>query len=100
MISKDKILCHLSYDGEGGEADVTVVTKEVKLFAECKSKIITLNSIRGIHESLMKDVYQAIGAAYTQGVRLIKRVKEGKKFITKSGEKLVIPNEGKKYVDN
>lgn len=98
LISKDKILCGLSYMGEDGEADVTVVTEEVKLFAECKSKIITLNSIRGIHESLMKDVYQAIGAAYSQGVRSIGRVKDGKKFITKSGEELIIPDKGKKYV--
>ena len=71
----------MSYLDEDGEADVTTVTSEGMLFCECKSKIITLNSIKGIHESIEKDVYQAIGAAYSQAVRSIERVQAGKKFI-------------------
>ncbi len=98
LIPEDKILHSLSYIGEDGEADVTVVSKDGMLFTESKSKIITLNSIRGLHESIMTDVYQAIGAAYSQGVRSIGRVKEGKEFSTESGEKIVIPDVGKKYV--
>ncbi len=98
LMPEDKILHSLSYVGEDGEADVTVVSKEGMIFGECKSKIITLNSIRGIHESIMTDVYQAIGAAYSQGVRSIERVKEGKKFLTESGKEIVIPDVGKKYV--
>lgn len=98
LIPEDKIFHNLSYFGEDGEADVTVVAEAGMLFGECKSKIITLNSIRGIHESIKSDVYQAIGAAYSQGVRSIQRVVEGKKFITESGEEVVIPNVGKKYV--
>ena len=98
LMSEDKILHGLSYVGEDGEADVTVVSEEGMIFGECKSKIITLNSIRGLHESITTDVYQAIGAAYSQGVRTIERVQEGKKFINESGDEIVIPDVGKKYV--
>ncbi len=98
LINKEKILCSLSYVDEDGEADVTVTAEEGMLFGECKSKIITLNSIRGLHESIMTDVYQAIGAAYAQGVRSIERVKEGKKFTTESGEEIIISDVAKKYV--
>lgn len=98
LLDKNNILCGLSYVGEDGEADVTAVSEDGMLFCECKSKIITLNSIRGLHESIMTDVYQAIGAAYSQGVRSIERVQEGKKFVTAAGDEIEIPNKGIKYV--
>ena len=98
LIDKNKIYCSLSYLGEDGEADVTTVTTEGMLFCECKSKIITLNSINGLHESIKTDVYQAIGAAYTQAVRSIERVQEGKKFVTTAAEEIVIDDISSKYI--
>ena len=98
LIDKNKIYCSLSYLGEDGEADVTTVVNEGMLFCECKSKIITLNSIRGLHESIKTDVYQAIGAAYEQAVRSIERVQEGKKFVTTSGEEIEIDDIASKYI--
>ena len=50
------------------------------------------------HESIEKDVYQAIGAAYSQAVRSIERVQAGKKFITDSGDEIVIENNSSKYI--
>ena len=98
LLDKNKIYCSLSYLGEDGEADVTTVTTGGMLFCECKSKIITLNSIKGLHESIKTDVYQAIGVAYGQAVRSIERVQEGKKFITTSGEEIVIDDISSKYI--
>lgn len=98
LIDKNKIYCSLSYLGEDGEADVTTVTTEGMLFCECKSKIITLNSIKGLHESIKTDVYQAIGAAYSQAVRSIERVQEGKKFVTPAAEEIVIDDISSKYI--
>lgn len=98
LLDKDKIYCSLSYLDEDGEADVTTVTTAGMLFCECKSKIITLNSIKGLHESIKTDVYQAIGAAYAQAVRSIERVQEGKKFVTTLGEEIVINDISSKYI--
>ncbi|HUM85158.1 MAG TPA: hypothetical protein PLN48_15575 [Lachnospiraceae bacterium] len=98
LLSKEKIHRSLSYLDEDGEADVTTVTPEGMLFCECKSKIITLNSIKGLHESIKTDVYQAIGAAYSQAVRSIERVQAGKKFVTVSGDEIVIENSSSKYI--
>lgn len=98
LIEKDKIYCSLSYLGEDGEADVTTVSSAGMLFCECKSKIITLNSIKGLHENIKTDVYQAIGAAYLQVIRSIERVQEGKKFVTKSGIEMTIDDISTKYI--
>lgn len=98
LLDKNKIHCSLSYLGEDGEADVTTVTTEGMLFCECKSKIITLNSIKGLHESIKTDVYQAIGAAYVQAIRSIERVQAGKKFVTTSGEEIEIDDIESKYI--
>ena len=98
LLDNNKIYCSLSYLGEDGEADVTTVTTEGMLFCECKSKIITLNSIKGLRESVKTDVYQAIGAAYSQAVRSIKRVQEGKKFTTSSGVEINIDDVSSKYI--
>jgi hypothetical protein len=54
---------------------------EGTLFCECKSKILTLNALKGINDDIKKDVYKAIGMAYAQGVRSIKRIQDGKAFI-------------------
>lgn len=98
LLNKRNVLCGLSYVGEDGEADVTAISELGMLFCECKSKIITLNSIRGLHKSIMTDVYQAIGAAYIQGIRSIERVQEGKKFATEEGDEIEIPDIGVKYI--
>lgn len=98
LLEKDKIYCSLSYQGEDGEADVTTVSSTGMLFCECKSKIITLNSIKGLHENIKTDVYQAIGAAYLQAIRSIERVQEGKKFVTESGVELTIDDISAKYI--
>ena len=98
LLDKNKIHCNLSYLGKDGEADVTTVTTEGMLFCECKSKIITLNSIKGLHENIKTDVYQAIGAAYLQAIRSIDRVQEGKEFVTKSGMKMTIDDISEKYI--
>lgn len=98
LLCKEKIYCSLSYLNEDGEADVTTVSPEGMLFCECKSKIITLNSIKGLHESIKTDVYQAIGAAYSQAIRSIERVQAGKKFVTDSGDEIVIENNPLKYI--
>ena len=98
LLEKDKIYCSLSYQGEDGEADVTTVSSTGMLFCECKSKIITLNSIKGLHENIKTDVYQAIGAAYLQAIRSIERVQEGKKFVTESGVELTINDISAKYI--
>ncbi|MDD4111888.1 MAG: hypothetical protein PHC56_02520 [Herbinix sp.] len=98
LLDKGKIHCSLSYLDEDGEADVTTITSEGMLFCECKSKIITLNSIKGLHESIKTDVCQAIGAAYSQAVRSIERVQEGKKFVTNSGDEIEIENSLLKYI--
>lgn len=82
LVSKENILRSLKYTDDNGEADITICMPEGTLFCECKSKILTLNSLKGINEDIKKDVYKAIGAAYEQGVRSIKRVREGKSFTT------------------
>lgn len=80
LVNKENIFKSLKYTDGDGEADVTVCMPEGTLFCECKSKILTLNALKGINEDIKKDVYKAIGAAYEQGVRSIKRVQEGKAF--------------------
>lgn len=81
IVNKENILRSLKYTDEDGEADVTVCMPEGTLFCECKSKILTLNALKGINDDIKKDVYKAIGAAYVQGVRSIKRIQDGKAFI-------------------
>lgn len=81
LVAKENIHKSLKYSDEDGEADVTITRPEGTLFCECKSKILTLNSLKGINDNIKTDVYQAIGAAYNQGVRSIKRVISGKPFI-------------------
>lgn len=98
LLEKDNIYCSLSYQGEDGEADVTAVSSAGMLFCECKSKIITLNSIKGLHENIKTDVYQAIGIAYLQAIRSIDRVQEGKEFVTESGMKMTIDDISEKYI--
>lgn len=85
LVNKENIYRSLKYTDEDGEADVTVCMPEGTLFCECKSKILTLNALKGINEDIKKDVYKAIGAAYEQGVRSIKRVQDGKSFTVCAG---------------
>lgn len=63
------------------EADVTVCDGEVSIFCECKSKILTLPTLKGDIGSLEKDINQAIGIAYDQAIRSIKWVDSGGLFI-------------------
>lgn len=80
LVSKSSIHKSLKYKGEDGEADVTVQNDNCTLFCECKSKVLTLSTLKGIVDSLKKDVYQAIGSAYSQAIRSIKWVQDGKSF--------------------
>ena len=79
LVNKEYIFKSLKYTD--GEADVTVCMPEGTLFCECKSKLLTLNSLNGVNDNIKEDVYKAIGAAYIQSVRSIKRVLSGKSFI-------------------
>lgn len=82
LINKKNIFRSLKYTDEAGEADITVCMPKGTLFCECKSKVLTLNSLKGINEDIKKDIYKAIGVAYEQGVRSIKRVQDRKPFKT------------------
>lgn len=86
MVKKENICRSLKYKDEDGEADVTVCMPEGTLFCECKSKVLTLNALKGLNDDIKKDIYKAIGAAYDQCVRSIKRVQDGKAFIKFIGE--------------
>lgn len=81
IVCKENIFRSLKYSDEDGEADVTVCMPEGTLFCECKSKILTLNALKGINDAIKKDIYSAISTAYAQAVRSIKRVKSGKAFV-------------------
>lgn len=81
LVNTENILKSLKYKDEDGEADVTVCMPTGTLFCECKSKILTLNALKGINDDIKKDVYKAIGAAYDQGIRSIKRVQDRKAFV-------------------
>ena len=81
MVKKENIYRSLQYTDEDGEADVTVCMPEGTLFCECKSKVLTLNALKGLNDDIKKDVYKAIGSAYDQCVRSLKRVQDGKAFI-------------------
>lgn len=87
LVAKDCIHRSIEYKGEDGESDVIIQFGQSTLFCECKSKILTLNTLMGNIESIQRDVYQAIGAAYLQAVRSIKRVQTNQIFIEKFGEK-------------
>ncbi|HZK61112.1 MAG TPA: hypothetical protein VFC41_03495 [Anaerovoracaceae bacterium] len=63
------------------EADVTVQDGNISIFCECKSKILTLPTLKGDDKSLGKDINQAIGVAYEQAIRSIKWVESGGTFI-------------------
>lgn len=57
--------------------------------------------MKGINENIKTDVYQAIGAAYNQGVRSVKRVISGKPFIkSMNGEEteIIIANTAIKHI--
>lgn len=63
------------------EADITVQDGNISIFCECKSKILTLPTLKGDIKSLRKDINQAIGIAYDQAIRSIKWVDGGGTFI-------------------
>lgn len=101
LVKKENIHRSLKYTDEDGEADVTVCIPEGTVFCECKSKVLTLNALKGINDAIKKDVYKAIGVAYNQGIRSIKRVQEGKAFIECLNEKeqeVHINNTAVKYI--
>lgn len=110
FFDQDKIFQSLRYPlkEKTYEADVTVQQDDVTIFAECKSKILTLGTLKGKIESLQTDVKQAIGKAYEQGVRSIKYLESGKHFIFETdavlgtqGEpniEITLNNSSKKYI--
>lgn len=101
LVPEENIFKSLQYKDASGEADVTVCRPEGSLFCECKSKILTLNALKGINESIKEDVYKAIGMAYNQAVRSIKYVQDGKAFIVcENGveQEIYIDNTDEKYI--
>lgn len=98
LVKNDRIYSSLKYVNEHGEADVTICMPEGTLFCECKSKVLTLNALQGINDDIKKDVYDAIGVAYNQAVRTIKRVQDGKGFINGNDEELFIEDTNIKYI--
>jgi len=100
LIDRKYIYSSLKYKNEDGEADVTIQYDNITIFCECKSKILTLNTLKGITENIKTDIYQAIGNAYEQAVRTVKYIVQGKYFIkTINGEKteIKLENTEKKY---
>ena len=101
LINNKYIYNSLKYKDENGEADVTIQFENITVFCECKSKILTLNTLKGITESIQTDVYQAIGLAYEQAVRTIKYIEQGESFyksIDGKLEEIKLYNTGKKYI--
>ena len=101
IVKKENILSSLKYSDEDGESDVTVCMPEGTLFCECKSKILTFSSLNGNNDDIKKDVYKAIGVAYKQGVRSIKRVQDGKnfiKYVEQTAQEVHIDDTAVKYI--
>ncbi|MBU3196004.1 hypothetical protein KPL26_04895 [Clostridium algidicarnis] len=101
LIYKRYIYSSLEYKDEDGEADVTIQYENITIFCECKSKILTLNTLKGITESIQTDIYKAIGIAYEQAVRSIKYISQGKCFhktINGKENEIKLDNTGKKYI--
>ncbi|WP_097015329.1 hypothetical protein [Anaerocolumna aminovalerica] len=110
FFDQDKIFQSLKYPKKEKtyKADVTVQQDDVTIFAECKSKILTLGTLKGKIESLQTDIKQAIGKAYEQGVRSIKYLESGRPFIFETdsvlgtqGEpniEITLNNSSKKYI--
>ncbi|MBC2398743.1 hypothetical protein [Clostridium tetanomorphum] len=101
LIDKRYIYSSLEYKNEDGEADVTIQYENTTIFCECKSKILTLNTLKGITESIQTDIYKAIGIAYEQAVRSIKYIAQGKCFhktINGKEKEIKLDNTEKKYI--
>jgi len=101
LIDKRYIYSSLEYKNEDGEADVTIQYENTTIFCECKSKILTLNTLKGITESIQTDIYKAIGIAYEQAVRSIKYIEQGKCFhktINGKAKEIKLESTEKKYI--
>ncbi|WP_270474934.1 hypothetical protein [Clostridium cochlearium] len=101
LIDKKFIYSSLEYKDEDGEADVTIQYEDTTIFCECKSKILTLNTLKGISESIEADIYKAIGIAYEQAVRSIKYIVQGKRFykvVNKKQKEIKLDNTDRKYI--
>jgi len=82
LFGTKKIFNSLKHDenGQRYEADVTATSKQANVFAECKSKILTLQTLQGNLERMEIDIYEAIGYAYEQGIRTAKWIENGGDF--------------------
>lgn len=101
LIDRRYIYSSLEYKNEDGEADVTLQYENTTIFCECKSKMLTLNTLKGITESIQTDIYKAIGIAYEQAVRSIKYIAQGKCFhktINGKEKEIKLDNTEKKYI--
>jgi len=81
------------------ESDITMQDDLLSIFCECKSKILTLPTLNGDKEALINDFNQAIGIAYKQALRTIKRVNQKQDFISEeTGEIIRLKNTKYKFV--
>lgn len=89
FFNEDKIYQSLKYPQKSKkfEADVTVQDGDISIFCECKSKILTIPTLKGDAMSLRKDINQAIGIAYEQAIRSIKWLKNGGSFVQEDNNK-------------
>lgn len=98
IIGSENIFTSLKYCHGSGEADVTICTDDATVFCECKSKILTLNSLGGNIDSIKDDVKKAIGNAFNQALRSIAYVEAGKEFQLNSSERIRLKNTISKYI--
>jgi hypothetical protein len=101
LLDQRYIYSSLEYKDEDGEADVTIQYEDITIFCECKSKILTLNTLKGITKSIQTDIYKAIGIAYEQAVRSIKYIAQGKCFhktINRKEKEIKLDDTEKKYI--
>lgn len=97
-----KIFNSLKHDENGKtyEADVTAVSKQANVFAECKSKILTLQTLQGNLEKMETDIYEAIGYAYEQGIRTAKWIQNRGDFYQENNTSKIIriSNQKENYI--
>ncbi|MEG0577738.1 MAG: hypothetical protein RSC10_08130 [Longicatena sp.] len=80
LFGPEYIFKSLEYKGQDGEADVTIQFENISIFCECKSKLLTLSTLKGISSSIQSDINKAIGIAYEQALRTINHINSGKGF--------------------
>lgn len=99
LFGPEYIFKSLEYKGEDGEADVTIQFENISIFCECKSKLLTLSTLKGISSSIQSDINKAIGIAYEQALRTINHINSDKGFYYGNEEKdVTLKNTVNKYI--